>query len=57
MQPRILYRPRLSFRMDGEKKSFQDRQKVKEYVTTKSEIIKGGGFYKRKKTPRVVSRK
>lgn len=49
MQPRILYRPRLSFRMDGEKKSFQDRQKVKEYVTTKSEIIKGGGSIKEKR--------
>lgn len=35
--------------MDGEKKSFQDRQKVKEYVTTKSEIIKGGGSIKEKR--------
>ena len=35
MQPRILYPARLSFRKEGEKKSFQDRQKLKEYVTTK----------------------
>ena len=35
MQPRILYPERLSFRIEGEIKSFQDRQKLKEYVTTK----------------------
>ena len=55
MQPRILYPARLSFRMDGETRSFQDRQKLKEYVTTKpalQEILRG--FYKRRKTPRVI---
>ena len=44
MQPRILYLARLSFRMDGERKSFQDWQKLKEYVTTKlalQEILRG----------------
>ena len=44
MQPRILYPARLSFRIEGEIKSFQDRQKLKEYVTTKSalqEILRG----------------
>ena len=35
MQPRILYPARLSFRMDGETRTFQDQQKQKEYVTTK----------------------
>ena len=35
MQSRILYPARLSFRIEGEIKSFQDRQKLKEYVTTK----------------------
>ena len=35
LQPRILYLARLSFRIEGEIKSFQDRQKLKEYVTTK----------------------
>ena len=34
MQPRILYPARLSFKMEGEIKSFKDRQKLKEYVTT-----------------------
>ena len=33
MQPRILYPARLSFRIEGEIKSFQDRQKLKKYVT------------------------
>ena len=35
MQPRIFYSARLSFRIEGEIKSFQDRQKLKEHVTTK----------------------
>ena len=44
MQPRILYPARLSFRIDGEIRTFQDRQKLKEFVTTKSallEILRG----------------
>ena len=42
MQPRILYPVRLSFRIEGEVKNFQKRQK--EYVITKlalQEILKG----------------
>ena len=35
MQARKLYPARLSFRIEGEIKSFQDRQKLQEYVTTK----------------------
>ena len=35
MQPRILSPARHSFRIEGEIKSFQYRQKLKEYVTTK----------------------
>ena len=34
LQPRILYPARLPFRIEGEIKSFQDRNKLKEYVTT-----------------------
>ena len=34
MQPRILYPARLSFRI-GEIKSFPDKQKLKELITTK----------------------
>ena len=35
MQPRILYPARISIRMEGERKSLQDRQELKEYVTCK----------------------
>ena len=35
MQPRLLYPARLLFRIEGNIKSFQDRQELKEYVTTK----------------------
>ena len=35
MQARILYLASLSFRIDGEIRTFQDRQKLKEFVTTK----------------------
>ena len=44
MQPRILYPARLSFKMEGEIKSFQDRQELKEYVTSKlalQQILRG----------------
>ena len=44
MQPRILYPARLSFRIEIEIKNFQDRQKLKEYVTTNpalQEILRG----------------
>ena len=44
MKPRILYPARLSFRIKEEIKSFQDRQKLKEYMTTKpvlQEILRG----------------
>ena len=44
MQPRILYPARLSFRIDGEIRTFQDWQKLKEFITTKpnlQEILRG----------------
>ena len=47
MQPRILYTARLLFRMDGVTRSFQDWQKLKEYMTTKpalQEILRGGSI-------------
>ena len=40
MQPRILYPARLSLRIEGEIKSFQDSQKLTEYVTTKPALQK-----------------
>ena len=44
MQPSLLYPARLSFRIDGEIRTFQDRQKLKEFITTKpalQEILRG----------------
>ena len=44
--PRILYSARLSFRIEGEKKSVPEKQTLKEFMTTKpdlQEILKG--FY------------
>ena len=35
LKPRILYLARLSFRFDGEIKSFPDKQKLREFSTTK----------------------
>ena len=44
LQPTILYLARLSFRFEGEIKSFTDKQKLKEFNTTKQaseEMLKG----------------
>uniref|UniRef100_A0A9L0STS5 L1 transposable element RRM domain-containing protein n=1 Tax=Equus caballus TaxID=9796 RepID=A0A9L0STS5_HORSE len=44
LQPRILYPARLSFRMEGEIKSFPDKQKLEEFITKKpvlQEMLKG----------------
>ena len=35
LQPRLLYPTRLSFRFDGEIKSFPDKQKLREFSNTK----------------------
>ena len=35
LQPRLLYPARISFRTDGEIKSFSDKQKLREFSTTK----------------------
>ena len=34
LQPRILYLARISFKIDGEIKSFSDKQKLREFSTT-----------------------
>ena len=38
LQPRILYPAKLSFRFDGEIKSFPDKHKLREFSTTKSAL-------------------
>ena len=35
LQPRLLYLVRISFKIDGEIKSFSDKQKLREFSTTK----------------------
>ena len=35
LQPRLLYPPRISFSFDGEIKTFTDKQKLREFSTTK----------------------
>ena len=35
LQPRLLYRARISFTYEGEIKSFTDKQKLREFSTTK----------------------
>ena len=38
LQPRLLYLVRISFRYEGEIKSFVDKQKLREFSTTKSAL-------------------
>ena len=38
LQPRLLNQARISFRIDGEIKSFSDKQKLREFSTTKSAL-------------------
>ena len=44
LQPRLLYPAKLSFRFEGQIKSFTDQKKVKEFIITKTllyEMLKG----------------
>ena len=44
LQPRLLYPARISFKVDGEIKSFSDKQKLREFSTTKpalEQMLKG----------------
>ena len=38
LQPRLLYPARISIRFDGEAKRFSDRQKLREFSTTKQAL-------------------
>ena len=38
LQPRLLYRARISFRFDGEIKSFTDKQRLREFSSTKPAV-------------------
>ena len=44
LQPKLLYPAELSFRTEGYMKSFPDKEKLKEFITTKpvlDEMLKG----------------
>ena len=44
LQPRLLYLARISYKIDGEIKSFSDKQKLREFSTTKpavQQMLKG----------------
>ena len=44
LQPRLLYSAKISFKIDGEIKSLSNKQKLREFSTTKStlqEMLKG----------------
>ena len=49
LQPRLLYPARISFRFDREIKTFTDKQKLKEFSTTKGTSL--SGKQKRRKGP------
>jgi len=38
LQPRLLYPARISFKYEGEIKSFTDKQKLREFSTTKTAL-------------------
>ena len=38
LQPRLLYPARISFKYEGEIKNFIDKQKLKEFSTTKTDL-------------------
>ena len=38
LQPRLLYPARISFRYEGELRSFTDKQKLREFSTTKAAL-------------------
>ena len=40
LQPKLLYKARISFKYEGEIKSFTDKQKLKEFSTTKAALQK-----------------
>ena len=47
MQPRILYSAKMSLRIDGEIKTFQNRQSLTSFITMKpalQEILRGGSI-------------
>ena len=63
LQPRLLYPARISFRFDGEIKTFTGKQKLREFSTAKTSFTtsaKGtslGKKHKRRKRPTITNPK
>ena len=64
LQPRLLYPAGISFRFDGEIKTFTDKQKLREYSTTKpalqqmlKELLYTGNTREGRKRPTIISPK
>ena len=62
LQPRLLYPARVSFRFDGQIKTFTDKQKLKEFSTTKPALQHAkrtslGRKHKRRKRPTITNPK
>ena len=54
LQPRLFYPARISFRFDGEVKSFSDKQKLREFSTTRpalQQMLKKVGNTREEKDP------
>ena len=49
LQPRLNYLARISFKIDGEMKSFSDKQKLREFSTTKPALQQTLKKYMRRK--------
>ena len=48
LQPRLLYPAKIAFRSKGQKKSFPDKKKLKEFIITKPSLYERDLFKKKK---------
>ena len=58
LQPRLLYPAKLSFRIEGQIKSFPHKKKLKEFIITKAllyEMLKG--LFKKKEKIKIMNNK
>ena len=54
LQPKLLYPARISFRYEGEIKSFTDKQKLREFRTTKPAVQQMPKNFSRQETQKRV---
>ena len=57
LQPRLLYPVRISFKYEGEIKSFTDKQKLREFSTTKPALQQMLKDFSRQETEKVYELK